>query len=165
MEECVSMMEASERIGQATAGAVAQLMQRLKDKDVELDESRKDNVAMKEWGGRVEARRLACGKRDELVRVSLLRELADHKAENVRLEAKNAFLHAELTKAAAEVERLREVALETCSVSRTIMLQNAHTRMEREIEHMRERASASASASASSVAASAIKAKSGQSQK
>lgn len=140
MEGCVVMMEACRKIEDATAGAVAELLAQLRDKDVEIEEQRIDNIAMKEWGVRVEARRVACAKKDEAARLSLMQLLTATRDESSQLEARTLALEEELLHAEREMVRLREAALETCSVSRTVMLQNAHTRMEREMELMREAA-------------------------
>lgn len=138
MEGCLVMMEGCRKINDATATAVTELLARLEEKDTELEEQRVDNTAMKEWGGRVEARRAASARKDEAVRAILTKQLSDEREDNTRLRAKIVLQDAAMVVAEEEMVRLREEALETCNVSRTIMLQNSHTRMEREMELMRE---------------------------
>lgn len=138
MQSCLVMMQSCVNIRDATAGAVNELLQRLIEKDNEIEEQRLDNEAMRAWGVRVEARRLASAKKDEAVKASLSSILEQERDKTESLLEKNQVLEAQLLNADKEIIRLREAALETCSVSRTIMLQNAHTRMEREIEQMRD---------------------------
>lgn len=74
---------------------------------------------MQAWGERVEERRLKCSER------------------NVVLTQRVSELGSELARAHVEMKRLREEALETCSVSRSVKLQNSHTKMERELDSLR----------------------------
>lgn len=140
VDVCAHMSDTCKKMEDTTASALAELagmIETLRVKDVEISELRVDNVAMRGWGERVEARRLGASKREEAMRSELSSRIHCLSEENLGLARRISDFEAEAVRANEEMSRLREEALETCSVSRSVMLQNSHTRMERELFALR----------------------------
>lgn len=140
VDECVRITEICRKIEDTTVGALSELaglLEQLREKDSEIQELRVDHDAMRGWGERVEARRLASAKKEEATRSELSSSIHSLSEENLCLMRRITDLEGDICRADVEMARLREEALETCSVSRSVMLQNSHTRMERELSRLR----------------------------
>lgn len=140
VEGCLKMVDACSLMKETSASARAELAglhKRLCDQDALIEEMRLDTDAMRQWGERVEARRIAASKREDVTRAEMSERMHALIQENLCLAQRLSVLDEELALSGREISRLREEALETCSVSRSIMLQNSHTRMERELVMLR----------------------------
>lgn len=140
VDACVQVADTCKKLEDTTVSALAELSgltEQLRAKDVEITELRVDNEAMRGWGERVEARRLAASKREESMRSDLSSRIHCLSEENLGLARRISDFEGKIVRANEEMSRLREEALETCSVSRSVMLQNSHTRMERELVALR----------------------------
>lgn len=144
VDACTHMSDCCRQVDDIRASALAELSgltERLREKDVQISELRVDNEAMRGWGERVEARRVAASKRDEASRSEMSARMQFLSEENLGLARRISSLEEDIVRDNEEMCRLREEALETCSVSRSVMLQNSHTRMERELHMLQEKCS------------------------
>lgn len=128
---CMQMLDGCTKIKDAITAPTAALLVRIREMNVELDEHKHDLDAMKEWGSRMDARRIASSKKEDAARAELVSRIDELCAENLALVELSRQSSDNLRQASLEIDRLRQDALETCSVSRTVMLQNENTRLER----------------------------------
>lgn len=143
MDVTILVSRCRQQIIDSSTNVITELEDCLREQQGLIEEQRLDNIALNEWRSRVEARRLANLAKDVEIRAGLTSRISELEDMNHQLQRVIEMLKSEVATNKIEMCRLSQEALETCNVSRTVMLQNMHTRMETEIKTLHIRLASS----------------------